>query len=178
MTWSRWQSPSLNYCCKTRQTLPGWDIQLFWDTRLLSPPLPGKAMKLFFILHLKFCLWGLIWCKETKLSTSLSVHASCPCSPPAALSLCLPPSTLPSTSNSLGEKRKKKYCKGRSSANENRNIMSCKTASVASLGWDRKVCKCKEKELSPWSSFKRRDLLFTDASGFLAPYQVQPKVAL
>ena len=32
----------------------------FWGIRLLWPPLPGKAIMLFFLLHPKLCLWDLI----------------------------------------------------------------------------------------------------------------------
>ena len=37
----------------------------------LWPPLPGKAIKIFFLLHLKFCPQDLIWCPETRFSFAI-----------------------------------------------------------------------------------------------------------
>ena len=53
------------------QILPGWDT-IFRGRSLLCPPLPDKAIKLFFSTS-KFCLCDLIrhWCTEAELLASL-----------------------------------------------------------------------------------------------------------
>ena len=68
---SVWQKP-LKYCKetslqlikqnKTKNTSPN-PLRLrhsFWGMSPLQPPLPGKVIKLFFLLHPKFCFCGLI----------------------------------------------------------------------------------------------------------------------
>ena len=47
--WCLLTTPPLNHCYKTpHQSLPGWDTPILRGMSLLCPPLPGKAVKLFF----------------------------------------------------------------------------------------------------------------------------------